>query len=87
MAPIRCRNGGIIMNRLFELGNRYAEKSTWKDFALTKLCVFSMGIAAGAMLPKKYRNAVIGISALGFAASYLPLMLKVLRTAEEMKED
>lgn len=31
------------MKKLFELGNRYAEKSDWTDFALVKLCLGAMG--------------------------------------------
>lgn len=72
------------MNRLFELGDRYAAESTWKDFALTKLCLFSMGIAAGTMVPKKYRLPVLGAAACGFAVSYVPLMTKVFRIAKDM---
>ena len=34
------------MKKLFDLGNRYARESTWKDFALVKLCLFSMGMTA-----------------------------------------
>ena len=74
------------MKKLFELGNRYAAQSTWRDFALTKLCLFSMGITAGMFVPKKYRTRVIGAAAAGFAVSYIPLMAKVFRIAGKMKE-
>ena len=69
------------MKKLYELGNRYAAQSDWKDFALTKLCLFSMGIAAGTMVSAKYRKAVIGAAAAGFAVSYIPLMTKLFRVA------
>lgn len=69
------------MKKLFELGNRYAAQSDWKDFALTKLCLFSMGVAAGTLVSKKYRKAVIGAAAVGFAVSYIPLMTKLFRVA------
>ena len=74
------------MKKLFELGDRYAAESTWKDFALTKLCLFSMGITAGMFVPKKYRPAVIGTAAAGFAATYIPLMAKVFKIAGQMRE-
>ena len=74
------------MKKLFELGNRYAAQSTWRDFALTKLCLFSMGITAGMVVPKKYRTRVIGAAAAGFAVSYIPLMAKVFKIAGQMKE-
>lgn len=75
------------MKTLFELGDRYAEKSTWKDFALVKLCLFSMGIAAGTLVPKKYRVPVIGTAAVVFGATYVPLIAKVFRIAKEMASE
>jgi len=41
------------MNKLLELGNRYAKKSDWKDFALLKVCLCAMGILIGVSIPKK----------------------------------
>ena len=69
------------MKYLLDLGNRYAKESTWKDFALTKFCLFSMGLAAGTIVPKEKKKAVIGISAVIFAATYIPLMTKLFRIA------
>ena len=66
---------------LFEIGNEYARESTWKDFALTKLCLFSMGIAAGTLVPERYRRAAVKAASIGFAVSYVPLMAKVIRMA------
>ena len=40
---------------LFAFGNRYASQSSWVDFALTKLCLFSMGLAAGANINPERR--------------------------------
>ena len=75
-----------MIKKLLDLGDQYARESTWKDFALTKLCLFSMGLAAGTMVKKQYRPAVLAASAAGFAASYIPLMAKVFRIALR-KED
>ncbi|MBQ1467288.1 MAG: hypothetical protein IIZ27_02310 [Solobacterium sp.] len=69
------------MKYLLDLGNRYAKESTWKDFALTKFCLFSMGLAAGAVVPKEKKKVVIGISAVIFTATYIPLMTKLFRIA------
>ncbi len=69
------------MKYLLDLGNRYAKESTWKDFALTKFCLFSMGLAAGTIVPKEKKKVVIGISAVIFAATYIPLMTKLFRIA------
>jgi len=68
---------------LLDLGNRYAEQSTWKDFALTKFCLCSMGIAIGMTVPEKYRRPVLAGCTAVFAATYIPLMTKVFRTALE----
>ena len=32
------------MLKLFEIGNAYIKQSDWKDLALVKACLFSMGI-------------------------------------------
>ena len=72
------------MKKLLELGDRYAQKSTWKDFALVKICLFSMGLAAGTLVDKKHKKAVIAGTACAFAATYIPLMAKVFRIASEM---
>lgn len=71
------------MKYFFDLGNRYAAQSSWKDFALTKICVFSMGLAIGTQVPKRYKKAVIGTAACAFAATYIPLMMKMFKIATE----
>ena len=67
------------MYKLFDFGNRYARESTWKDFALVKLCLFSMGLAAGTRIAEEHKKKAIGAAACVFAATYIPLMKKVLR--------
>ncbi len=69
------------MNKLFAFGNRYARESTWKDFALVKFCLFSMGLAAGTQISDKHKKKAIGAAACIFAATYIPLMTKVFRLA------
>ena len=73
--------GGFIMKKLLEFGNRYAGESTWKDFAMVKFCLFSMGLIAGIFVPEKHKKAAIGGAAAVFAATYIPLMTKVFRLA------
>ena len=69
------------MNKLFAFGNRYAKDSTWKDFALVKFCLFSMGLAAGTQISDKHKKTVVCTAAFVFAATYIPLMTKVFRLA------
>ena len=33
-----------LLNWLFDRADRYAAQSTWRDFALVKICLFSMGV-------------------------------------------
>ena len=75
------------MNRLLDLGNRYAEESSWVDFALVKFCLFSMGLAAGTQVPDKYKKKAIGAAACVFAATYVPLMAKMFRIAVKRVDD
>ena len=69
------------MKKLLDFGDRYAKESTWKDFALVKFCLFSMGLAAGTKVPEEHKKKAIGIAACVFAATYIPLMTKVFRLA------
>ena len=69
-----------MFRKLLDFGNDYARKSTWKDFALVKLCLFSMGLAAGTAVPKKHRKRAITASGAVFALTYIPLMYKLFRT-------
>ena len=69
------------MKKLLEFGNRYARQSTWKDFALTKFCLFSMGLGIGALVSERYKSIVIVVSVCVFIATYIPLIIKMLRLA------
>ena len=72
------------MKQLFELGNRYAAKSDWKDFALTKFCLCAMGIMIGLSIPAKKKKYALAVAAGVFAATYIVLMDKVFAIAKEM---
>ena len=71
------------MKALLDLGNRYAKESTWKDFALVKFCMFSMGLAAGTKIPDKHKKTAVTAAAAVFAATYVPLMAKVFKVAKK----
>lgn len=74
------------MKWFFRLGNSYARKSSWVDFALVKFCLFAMGILVGTHVGEKYKKpAVIG-AGLVFAVSYIPLMAKVFKIAGNMDD-
>ena len=67
------------MKNIFELGNEYAKKSSWKDFALLKLCLCAIGIVIGTHVQPQYKKTVTRVSAAVFIATYIPLMTKVFK--------
>lgn len=71
------------MKKLFELGNKYASRSTWKDFALVKLCMLSMGLIFGANISEKYRKPLTAAAFVLFAATYIPLMAKLAKVISD----
>ncbi len=75
------------MHKLLTLGNRYAQESTWKDFALVKFCLFSMGLLAGMHVPEKHKKNAAKAAIFAFSATYVPLMAKVLWIATERADE
>ncbi len=75
------------MNQLLSLGNRYAQQSSWMDFALVKFCLFSMGLLAGMHMPEKHKKNAAKAAIFAFSATYVPLMAKVLRIATEKTDE
>ena len=75
------------MKELLELGNRYAAKSSWKDFAFVKFCLCAIGVMIGVNIPKKNKRGAMTAAGVVFAATYVPLMKKVFDIAKEMIEE
>lgn len=69
------------MKRLLDFGNRYARQSTWRDFALTKFCLFSMGLAVGVLVGEQHKKWIVIAAICVFAATYIPLIIKMVRVA------
>ena len=66
------------MKKLLDYADRYIENTTWKDVAMLKFCLFSLGILAGMQIPKKDKKEA-GILALAvFVLTYIPLMKKLV---------
>lgn len=72
------------MKFLFDSADAYLWQSDWRDFALIKFCLFSMGVIAGASLPPKAKKPAIAAAAAVFAATYIPLMVKYGKIVAEM---
>lgn len=71
------------MRKLLEYANEYVKQSDWKTLALLKFCLFSMGLMVGQALPRGAKKPVLIVSSIVFTATYVPLMMKLLRIAEE----
>ncbi len=72
------------MKKILEIGNRYAEQSDWKDFALTKICLCAMGILIGLKISENKKKPIAIISGVVFLGTYTLLMMKVFKVVKEM---
>ena len=63
------------MKKLFCYAEKYIAKSDWKDFAMLKFCLFSMGILAGMQIPKRNRKQAGWIAAVVFTGTNFLLSL------------
>lgn len=79
-----------LLNWLFDRADRYAAQSTWRDFALVKVCLFSMGVLMGLIVPmRKKKWAALG-AGLVFLPTYVILLrrfLPFLLERDEWEED
>lgn len=66
------------MKKLLDYADRYIEKSTWKDMAMLKFCLFSLGILTGMQIPKKDKKEAGILAFLVFMLTYIPLMKKLV---------
>lgn len=71
------------MKALLRIGDNYAKKSSWRDFAVVKFCLFSMGLIAGMSVPDKEKKPVRAAAAAVFAVTYIPLMYKLFKVVRE----
>lgn len=71
------------MKKLFMYADRYLQKSSWKDMALLKFCLFSMGLLAGMQIPAKGRKAAFVAASAVFVLTYIPLMRKFIQVVLE----
>ncbi|MDY4191571.1 MAG: permease of phosphate ABC transporter [Oscillospiraceae bacterium] len=75
------------MKRLFCAANRYARESDWKTLAALKLCLLSLGVIVGMYLPDGCKKIVLTLCLIVFAATYIPLMSRLLRVLGEEKAE
>lgn len=71
------------MKKLFYYGDLFMRKSGWRDMALVKFCLFSMGLLVGTQIPRKNHKPVMFCAFLVFICTYIPLMAKLFGILRE----
>lgn len=71
------------MKKLFGYADKYIKQSDWRELAMIKFCLASMGIVTGASLLEKQRKPAMWIVVGVFAAIFLPLIAKLLCVVTE----
>ena len=71
------------MKTLFASADEYLQNSDWKDIAVLKLCLLSLGLLAGMQLPEKHRKTARVAAVVIFVATYIPLMVKYGKIVQE----
>ncbi len=67
------------MKRLFASADEFVQKSDWKDLAILKFCLLSLGLLAGMQIAEKCKKGVRIAASVVFVLTYIPLMTKYLR--------
>lgn len=67
------------MKRLFGYADRYLQQCTWKDLALVKFCLMSIGLLIGLQIPKTRKKTFAIAAGILFVTTYIPLMTKFFR--------
>ena len=65
--------------KLFYYANEFLKRSDWKDLALVKICLCSIGILIGLCVPKEKKRPVKYFALAGMLLTYIPLMEKFFR--------
>ena len=66
------------MKRIFASANEFVRESDWKDLAVLKICLLSLGLLAGMRVTEQCRRGVKIAAAVAFVLTYIPLMAKYL---------
>ena len=74
------------MKKLFDAADRYLKQATWKDLALVKFCLASIGLMAGLLIPKKHHKPVAIGAVLVFLVTYITLMTDFFRILFKKEE-
>ena len=75
------------MKKLFESADLYLKQSDWKDLALIKFCLASIGLLVGLQIPEKHRKSVTIGALIVFFATYISLMTDFFRILLKKVDD
>lgn len=67
--------------------HRYLRESDWKTIAALKLCLMSLGVLVGIMLPARHKKTAAAVALPVFVVTYLPLVSKLFHVAAELKQE
>ncbi|MCF8018720.1 Permease of phosphate ABC transporter [Petrocella atlantisensis] len=80
----RCQE---CLEKCMSVTDTYMKESTWKDLALIKLCVFTVGMLMGFCVPKKHKTVYSIIGALIIGVTLTPIMMKFVPMLMDEFED
>ena len=67
------------MKRIFASAGEFVRESDWKDLAVLKFCLLSLGLLAGMQIAERCKKGVRIAASIVFTLTYIPLMVKYLR--------
>ena len=67
------------MKRIFASANEFVRESDWKDLAVLKFCLLSLGLLAGMQIAERCKKGVRIAASVVFTLIYIPLMVKYLK--------
>ena len=74
------------MKKLLDSANEYLRQSDWRDIAVLKFCLLSLGLMAGMQVPEKHKKRVGLLAFFVFLVTYVPLMKKFVGVVTEKSE-
>ena len=67
------------MKRIFASADEFVRQSGWKDLAVLKFCLLSLGLLAGMQIAERCKKGVRIAASIVFTLTYIPLMVKYLK--------
>lgn len=77
------------MKRILTSADEFVRESDWKDLAVLKFCLLSLGLLAGMQIAERCKKGVRIAASMVFTLTYIPLMvryLKILFSKEDAAE-